>query len=161
MNLQRRVQSGSAGTVRLDADNTVEPDAFLGIETGYGGQSTIDSDDYLDGAPELTAEIAASAVSNDLHTKLNVYRRNNVQEYIVRRTEDHALDWFQLRDGKYERTDPNERGVIQSIIFPGLWLAVNSLLEDDIAAVMGVLPQGTASSEHQGFIEKLRNSAQE
>jgi Uma2 family endonuclease len=36
-------------------------------------------DDYVEGAPELIAEIAASSASYDLNDKLNAYRRNGVQ----------------------------------------------------------------------------------
>ncbi|NEQ87707.1 MAG: Uma2 family endonuclease, partial [Moorea sp. SIO2I5] len=61
-------------TVRLNDDNEVQPDALLRIE--QDGQSIITEDDYVEGAPELIVEIAASSVSIDLHKKLNVYRRN-------------------------------------------------------------------------------------
>ncbi|WP_460205767.1 Uma2 family endonuclease [Scytonema sp. NUACC21] len=64
-------------TVRLDADNEPQPDALLRIETD--GQSSLDRDDYVEGAPELIVEIAASSASYDLHEKLKVYRRNQVQ----------------------------------------------------------------------------------
>ncbi len=68
-------------TVRLDGDNQPQPDALLRIETG--GQSSISEDDYVEGAPELIVEIAASTASYDLHEKLKVYRRHAVQEYII------------------------------------------------------------------------------
>lgn len=61
-------------TVRLDADNELQPDALLTIETG--GQSIISEDDYVEGAPELIVEIAASTASIDFNQKLKVYRRN-------------------------------------------------------------------------------------
>lgn len=61
-------------TVRLDADNEPQPDALLRIESG--GQSQLSEDDYIQGAPELIVEIAASTASYDLHEKRNVYRRN-------------------------------------------------------------------------------------
>jgi Uma2 family endonuclease len=151
------IASGNA-TIRLDADNTVEPDAFLFI-SGRGGQAHLEEDDFLNGAPELVVEIAASTVSNDLHTKLNVYRRNGVQEYIVWRTQDHALDWFRLRAGKYERVEPDAEGLIRSEVFPGLWLAVNKLLAGDLAGVLAELQKGIASPEHAAFVEKLTSQA--
>jgi Uma2 family endonuclease len=46
---------------------------------------------------------AASSVSYDLHDKLRVYRRNEVREYVVWRVQDRAIDWFALRDDRYER----------------------------------------------------------
>ncbi|NCS39611.1 MAG: Uma2 family endonuclease [Microcystis aeruginosa BS13-10] len=70
------LQLGDNCTVRLDIDNEPQPDALLRIEKG--GQSTISQDDYVEGAPELIVEIAASSASYDVHQKLNVYRRNQV-----------------------------------------------------------------------------------
>ena len=75
------VQLGDNCTVRLDPENEPQPDALLRIETD--GESTISEDGYVEGAPELIAEIAASTVSIDVHDKLKVYRRNQVQEYKV------------------------------------------------------------------------------
>ncbi|MFM9161437.1 MAG: Uma2 family endonuclease, partial [Dolichospermum sp.] len=51
------VMSADNTTVRLDADNEVQPDALLRIK--IAGQSTISDDDYIEGAPELIVEIAA------------------------------------------------------------------------------------------------------
>lgn len=68
-------------TVRLDLDNEPQPDALLRIETS--GQSHISEDDYIEGAPELIAEVAASSAAYDLHDKKRAYRRNGVQEYLV------------------------------------------------------------------------------
>ena len=62
--------------------------------------SRIDEDGYLEGAPELVAEITASTVSYDLHDKLHVYRRSGVQEYLVWRTIDGGIDWFTVAAGK-------------------------------------------------------------
>ena len=42
--------------------------SLLRIENG---QSKISDDDYIEGAPELIVEIAASSASYDLHDKLN------------------------------------------------------------------------------------------
>ena len=134
------VQLGDNCTVRLDAENEPQPDALLRIETD--GQSTISEDGYVEGAPELIAEIAASTVSIDLHDKLKVYRRNQVQEYIVWRVEDRELDWFRLVEGKYIQLIPNEEGIISSEIFPGLWLDKQALLTGDLAKVLAVLQQG-------------------
>ncbi|NEQ40909.1 MAG: Uma2 family endonuclease [Okeania sp. SIO3I5] len=127
-------------TVRLDADNEPQPDALLRIETG--GQSRITEDDYLDGAPELIVEIAASSAAYDLHQKLNVYRRNQVQEYLVWRVYDREIDWFKLTTGEYVKLEANSDGVICSQFFPGLWLDKTALLAGDLAKVLGVLQQG-------------------
>jgi Uma2 family endonuclease len=143
-------------TVRLDADNEPQPDAVLRLETG--GQSRISSDDYIEGAPELIVEIAASSASYDLHDKLRVYRRNSVLEYIVWRTYSQKIDWFQLSQGEYLPLTADAEGIIKSQIFPGLWLASTSLLSDNLTPVLQVLQQGIASPEHQAFVQKLRQN---
>lgn len=140
-------------TVRLDQDNEPQPDALLRIEVG--GQSTVSEDDYIEGAPELIVEIAASSASYDLHDKLRVYRRNRVQEYVVWRVYNREIDWFQLREGEYIKLEPNADGVICSSVFPGLWLAVSAMLEGNLAAVMAVLKQGLDTAEHQAFVASM------
>src|SRR5215210_5401299 len=57
--------SGGHSTVRLDLDNEPQPDILLRREAG--GSSAIDEDGYVEGAPELVVEIAASSASYDLH----------------------------------------------------------------------------------------------
>jgi Uma2 family endonuclease len=142
-------------TVRLDADNEPQPDALLRLEPEVGGNSRISDDDYVEGAPELIAEIAASSASYDLNAKLNVYRRNGVQEYIVWQMYENRLDWFSLQEGRYVSLQPDETGVIRSSVFPGLWLAVNALREGDLAQVLVVLQQGIQTVDHQTFVERL------
>ncbi|MEQ8960245.1 MAG: Uma2 family endonuclease [Coleofasciculus sp. C2-GNP5-27] len=137
-------------TVRLDADNEPQPDAVLRLE--QGGQSTVSDDDYIEGAPELIVEIAASSVSIDLHQKLNVYRRNGVQEYLVWRVENGELDWFRLNAGEYVKVAPNSEGIICAVVFPGLWLDRAALLAGDLAKVLDILQQGLASQDHQDFV---------
>ncbi|PSB16628.1 Uma2 family endonuclease [Phormidesmis priestleyi ULC007] len=140
-------------TVRLDADNEPQPDAVLRLE--QGGQSRISEDDYIEGAPELIVEVAASSASYDLHDKLRVYRRNGVQEYIVWRTYSQQIDWFYLKAGEYKSLAANALGIFRSQRFPGLWLAGDRLLSGDMAAVLQALQQGIASPEHQTFVEAL------
>ena len=142
-------------TVRLDADNEPQPDALLRIEPEAGGNSRISEDDYVEGAPELIAEIAASSASYDLNAKLNVYRRNGVQEYLVWQMYENRLDWFSLQEGRYVSLQPDEAGVIRSCVFPGLWLAVNALREGDLAQVLAILQQGIQTVEHQALVERL------
>lgn len=142
-------------TVRLDADNEPQPDALLRLEPEVGGNSRISDDDYVEGAPELIAEIAASSASYDLNAKLNAYRRNGVQEYIVWQMYENRLDWFSLQEGRYVSLQPDEAGVIRSLVFPGLWLAVNALREGDLAQVLAVLQQGLQTAQHQAFVKRL------
>jgi hypothetical protein len=108
------------GSVRLDLDHEPQPDAFLMLLPSHGGQSRIDADGYVAGAPELIAEVAASSVSYDLNVKLNAYRRNGVREYAVWRVLDGAIDWFMLWEGAYERLYPDAAGIYRSEVFLGL-----------------------------------------
>lgn len=140
-------------TIHLDTDNEPQPDALLRIE--QGGQSTVSEDDYVEGAPELIVEIAASTASIDLHEKKKVYRRNGVQEYLVWRIYDGEFDWFRLNAGEYIKVEPNADGVICSQVFPGLWLDKTALLTGNLAKVLETLHQGLASEEHQAFVQKL------
>jgi Uma2 family endonuclease len=141
------IELGDNCTVRLDADNEPQPDALLRIKNG--GQSTISEDGYVEGAPELIVEIAASTVSLDLHQKLEVYRCHQVQEYLVWRVLDEEFDWFVLNDEKYVTLEPNAEGILCSQIFPGLWLDRDALLAGDLAKVLEVLQLGIATLKHQ------------
>ncbi|WP_413199486.1 Uma2 family endonuclease [Nostoc piscinale] len=147
------VELGDNATVRLDADNEPQPDACLLITND--GQASVSDDDYIEGAPELIVEVAASSVSLDLHEKLKVYRRNQVQEYLVWRVYDNEFDWFKLEQGEYIKLAPNHEGVIYSHVFPGLCLDKAALLAGNLAKVLAVLQQGLASPEHQSFVENL------
>jgi Uma2 family endonuclease len=143
-------------TVRLDLENEPQPDAALRIGPMAGGRSHISEDDYLEGAPELIAEVAASSASYDLHEKLRAYRRNGVQEYLVWRVYDKQIDWFQLFKEEYVPLVPDADGVVHSQVFPGLRLFIPSLLTGDLAAVLAELQKGIGTTEHAVFVGRLR-----
>ncbi len=146
-------------TVRLDADNEPQPDALLRIEPKVGGRSSISEDDYIEGAPELVAEIAASSATYDLNDKLHAYRRNGVQEYIVWQIYENRLDWFSLQAGRYISLDPDEQGIIRSQVFPGLWLSMDALRQGKRAELLAALQSGLRTPEHRAFVERLNDSA--
>ena len=150
------VRALDSATLRLDLDNEVQPDALLRLEPSVGGRSHISDDDYIEGAPELIVEIAASSASYDLHEKLRVYRRSGVQEYVVWRVYDQQLDWFHLVNGEYVPLMPDASGVIHSQVFPGLRLLASALLSGDLAGVLAELQKGLGTAEHAAFIERLR-----
>ena len=52
------VDAGDNTTVQLDLDNVPQPDLFLRLDEACGGQTRVDADDYVVGAPELVIEIA-------------------------------------------------------------------------------------------------------
>ncbi|NJK64291.1 MAG: Uma2 family endonuclease [Synechococcaceae cyanobacterium SM2_3_1] len=147
------VEVGDNPTVQLDLDNEPQPDAVLFIASG--GQSRINTEGYIEGAPELVVEVAASSASHDLHAKKTAYRRNGVQEYIVWQVMDQKITWFKLIEDAYIEQVPDGNGILDSSIFLGLWLDVNALLQDDMSKVLSVLQQGIQSQEHQALVQRL------
>ncbi|MCT7964187.1 Uma2 family endonuclease [Laspinema sp. D1] len=148
-----QVQMGIEPTVRLDLENELQPDGVLLIRPENGGQSTLDEQGYIQGAPELVAEIAASSAAIDLGDKKRAYRRNGVKEYIIWQVFDEKIDWFRLEDGDYVSVKPDEQGIIRSQVFPGLWLDIPNLIQGNMQQVLTVLQQGISSPEHQGFVQ--------
>lgn len=151
------VASSANTTVRFDEDNEPQPDVLLAIEPSYGGQSYVDDDGYLSGSPELLIEIASTSKNYDLHDKLHAYRRKGVREYLVWRVGDAEIDWFQLVDGNYVPLAADASAVIKSVAFPGLWLDSAAMLKGDLARVLAVLQDGTASPEHASFVAALQD----
>jgi Uma2 family endonuclease len=149
------VRLGDNPTVRLDLDNEPQPDAVLLIDPRAGGQANFSNDGYIEGAPELVAEIAASSATLDLRDKKRVYRRNRVQEYLVWQVFEQKLDWFSLEAEDYVPLTADANGVIRSAVFPGLWLAISDLLQGNMQKVLAVLQTGLNSNEHQRFIQHL------
>jgi Uma2 family endonuclease len=145
-------------TVRLGSTSEPQPDGMLRIVDSVGGQSQVSADRYIEGAPELSVEVAATSANYDLHGKLNVYRQHGVREYVAWRVEDQDLDWFVLRSGEYQPLVIDESGIARSEVFPGLWLDKPALLRGDMAQVLAVLQQGLATPEHTEFVERLQNT---
>ena len=152
------VDAGCGGHVRLDLDNMLQPDALLRIETRCGGRSRISEDDYVEGAPELVAEIASSSVSYDLGAKLHAYRRNGGREYVVWRVLDRQVDWFVLVEGRYEPLAPDADGIHKSTVFPGLRLDPTALANGDLGRTLAVLQHGLATPEHAAFVASLERA---
>ena len=150
-----RVDVSDNSTVRLDHDNEPQPDTHLRIHEDAGGNAAVSEDGYLVGSPELVAEVAASSASIDMHAKRDAYRRNGVQEYIVWRTMESSIDWWELVDGEYVSLPANEAGVIESNVFPGLRLATHALLNGDLAAAAAAVEEGLRSDAHRAFCETL------
>jgi Uma2 family endonuclease len=149
------VLGGDNTTLRLDVDNEPQPDAHLRIRPESGGSAQI-VDGFIEGPPELVAEVSATSASYDLHDKLNAYRRNGIKEYLVWRVEDAAIDWFVLREGRFDRHLPDSDGIYRSRIFPGLWLDPAALVARNVSRVFEVLQSGLNSAEHAEFVRKLQ-----
>lgn len=142
-------------TVRLDAENEVQPDAALCVADG--GQTTVVGA-FLHGAPELIVEIASSSAAYDLHEKLRVYRRAGVREYVVLLTLEQETVWYRLNEGRYDSVEPDEDGLVRSAVFPGLHFDSNKFWADDPAGLLAALQAGLATQDHATFAASLRPS---
>ncbi len=148
------VEAGDNGSLKLDSGNMPQPDGFIYIENRCGGQAKIDGDGYVEGGPEFVAEVSASTADRDLKVKFETYRKHGVREYLVWRVLDRAIDWFVLRNGKYERL-PLAEGSYRSEVLPGLWLKPDELLARDLSAVIRTVQAGCDTPEHQTFLQQL------
>lgn len=137
------VEAGGDATIFLSATSEVQPDALL-FRVDPPGNARLDERGYIEGAPELIVEVAASSASYDLHDKLDAYRRAGVEEYIVWQVFEGRILWLRLRDGEYVPLEPDAHGIIGSEVFPGLRLNVTAMLAGDRAAVLAALPSGAA-----------------
>jgi Uma2 family endonuclease len=154
------VRGGDNATLRLDFENEPQPDALLRLDPAIGGRSFVAEDDYLEGSPELIVEVAASSASYDLHDKRRAYARNGVVEYLVIQTYERQVSWFVLREGVYEALEVDEKGILRSEVFPGLWLQPAALWSGDLATMLAVLQEDLASAEHAAFVEQLQAKRQ-
>jgi Uma2 family endonuclease len=149
------VEVGDNSTVQLELDNMPQPDCLLFIQPEHGGRVRIAGKGYIEGAPDLVAEVASSSASYDLGDKLRAYRRNGCCEYLVWRVLDQQFDWFALREDRYEPLSPSTDGVLRSETFPGLWLDTAALVRGDVNAVLAVVQEGLKSAEDREFVARL------
>ena len=149
---------GDNSTVRLDLDNMPQPDCLLFVQPEYGGKVCIDDDGYIEGAPDLVAEVAASSVSLDLGSKLTAYRRNGVREYVVWKVLQRQIEWYVNRAESFEPLLPEADGIHRSTVFPGLWLDPAALVRGDVNAVLALVQEGLRSPEHVNFVAQLEKS---
>ncbi len=147
-------ECGDNLTVRLDFDNEPQPDLMLIKLPEKGGQTRISDDDYIEGAPELAAEIVGSSHAYDLFQKKDAYRRNGVREYLVWITEEQRVIWWELREGQFREIPPDKNGVLKSRLFGGLWLDTKALLRGNMKTVLTVLRRGLRSSDHAAFLKR-------
>ena len=149
------VRASTNGTVRLGVDDVPQPDGSLRLLPECGGQARVDAKGYLRGAPELVVEVAASSVSVDVNAKLDSYRRAGVREYLVWRTEDECVDWWELVEDEFRHVPAHDAGILRSGVFPGLWLDSEALLDLDGARVLAKLHEGLCSAAHAEFAAGL------
>jgi Uma2 family endonuclease len=145
----------SDSTLRIDAANEPQPDLMLFVEPGFGGSVRLVDGGFVEGTPELVAEIASSSTSYDLHQKRALYCRAGVKEYVVWRTRDAAFDVFELVGCTYTRASTDDAGIWQSTALPGLWLNLRALLRRDLTTARATVDAGLADATHAAFVSRL------
>jgi Uma2 family endonuclease len=150
------VDVGDNSSVRLDLANMPQPDCSLFIQPEHGGRVRIGEEGYIEGPPELAAEVAASSASYDLGVKKDAYLRHGVLEYVVWQVLEGKIDWFVSEEGQFKTLAPGEDGILRSLVFPGLWLDPGALLRGDLSAVIATVQRGLDSSAHAEFLARLK-----
>jgi Uma2 family endonuclease len=143
----------------LGPESEPEPDACLFMLPEYGGQVSVDENDYLNGPPELIVEVSWSTESIDLHRKKEDYEKAGVREYVVLALRMQQVFWFIRQRCKYREVPLPSDGIFRSREFPGLWLDAEALLLGQRQGVLATLRQGLASPEHVAFVVKLAKQA--
>ncbi len=144
---------GGDNATSFIGDDCPQPDKYLAILRQCGGKSW--GKEYVEGSPELLAEISFTSVSVDLHEKFDLYQEAGIQEYLVVLIKKREIRWHRLVKGIYKRMAADSEGVFRSRVFPGLWLDSDALFKDDMAKVLATLQQGIAAEEHQRFVKEL------
>ncbi len=140
-------------TTILGDESEPQPDLSLRILPECGGRSHETKGEYIEGPPELVAEIAHSTRAIDLHQKRDDYECAGVQEYIVLSLEKPELFWFDF--AAKDSVKPDRRGIAHSRAFPGLWINVSALLAGQRKELIVTMNQGLKSRAHSAFVKKL------
>ncbi len=140
-------------TTILGDESEPQPDLSLRILAECGGLSHETSGEYIEGPPELVAEIAHSTRALDLHQKRDDYEHGGVQEYIVFCVEGSELFWFDF--AAKDSVKPDRRGIARSRAFPGLWINVPALLAGLRKELIATMNLGLKSRAHSAFVKKL------
>jgi Putative restriction endonuclease len=157
LSLNRAATPGTAvghNTTSFLIKDTPQPDLHLRVLPEYGGTSSVEGR-YLQGVPELLAEICRSSASYDLHVKFDLYQSAGVPEYLAILLYEQEIRWHVLADGRYRLLPPDADGLWRSRILPGLWLDGKALLTGNLQQVLARLQEGLNSPEHQQFVTEL------
>src|SRR5207247_1323243 len=115
--------------------------------------SRTSSKGYIEGPPELIAEISHSSRAFELRDKRLDYARYGVCEYLVWSVEERQLRWFDLKADR--ELQPAADDIIRINVFPGLWIDRTALLNRNYAKLLETLNQGLAAPEHAHFVRHL------
>jgi Uma2 family endonuclease len=143
-----------AASTILGAKSEPQPDLSLLISPEFGGQ-TASQGQYIQGAPELIAEVASSSEEFDLQAKKQDYERSGVREYLVVALRQQKVFWFILRRRRFKELPLAADGIFRSVVFPGLWLDPAALLMLNRRRLLAVLKKGLATAEHADLVAKL------
>ena len=146
---------GGSNVTSYLLDDAPQADAHLRLIPECGGTSWVNEDDYLEGPPELFAEICLSSTSYDLHQKKDLYEEAGVKEYLAVLVREQEIRWHILMGGRYRLLPSDAKGIWRSRVFPGLWLDGAAILAGNARKVLAVLDRGLRSPEHQKFVAKL------
>lgn len=160
------LQAGDNATTILGREDEVQPDLFLRIRPQYGGQSRdiVSKGKFLkqkgvrfiEGAPELLAEVCHTSRAIDLHLKKKRYIIAGVLEYLVVCLNPQKIYWFDLKN-QTELTVGGD-GILRSIVYPGLWLDTGALFRCDYATLMDRIAAGMRTAEYEEFRNGLVRS---
>ncbi len=143
-------------TAILAQNSEPQPDHSLIVLPEAGGQTSVSSEDYLIGAPELALEISNTSVLIDLHAKKQMYEKYGAREYVVVETKRRIVHWFIRRNDKFVPLKADFDGVLKSKCFPGLWLDPSTLFNRSAERLLATLKLGLATPEHAKFAAKLQ-----
>ena len=150
------VHAGAGATTILSDVSEPQPDGCLYVQAERGGQSRVNEEGYIEGAPELVIEIASSTEAIDLHAKKDDYEKSGVREYVVVALRQQQVFWHVWHEGKFlERKPAGTDDILRSTVFPGLWLDPHALLRLDHERLREVLNQGLADPAHAEFVNQL------
>jgi hypothetical protein len=140
-------------TTILGDQSEPQPDLCLRVLSAFGGQSRETEAGYLEGAPELIAEVCHSTRAMDLHQKRHDYESAGVLEYLVLSLEEPKVFWFDFATKQPIETD--RRQIARSQKFPGLWIHVQALLEEKDDLLLATSARGLKSPAHRAFVKQL------
>jgi Uma2 family endonuclease len=149
------VRAGCDSTTILDERSEVQPDVQLRIKPEYGGQTRLNAEQYVTGAPELAVEVAHASRKVDLGPKLAEYERTGVLEYLVVTLAPEEIHWFGRLDGRFAPMTSSPDGLFRSEVFPGLWLDPVALFAEDVDRLLTAVDRGRATPEHAAFAAEL------
>jgi Uma2 family endonuclease len=149
-------KSGNNMTAVLGVFSEPQPDLHLRLLPTHGGTARLNGKHYIEGPPELVAEVSVTTEALDLRDKRLDYDRYGVSEYLVYAVSRRKIYWWTRGEEGFVPLLSDEAGIFRSRIFPGLWLSEPAVLAEDGSEVIATLQRGLASAEHAEFVTALQ-----